>query len=140
MFCYEVIPNKYLIHKKQKRHINHYKQKTYNCDAIKLSHNFSTKSNEIKKSYQSFSQRGGGGVRGPLSMDQVPPVFFLFLGPKCAKENWGPFQSGSFSAVSTISVKISSFFGKKLKNCIRSWCQLNIELDIFLFQMKVIFL
>ena len=66
---------------------------------------------------------GGGGVGyGDLSADQVPPVFFDSWDPKCAKKNWGPFQSGSFSAVSTINVKISSFFEKKKKNCIRSWC------------------
>ena len=62
------------------------------------------------------------GVRGPLFGPGPPPVFFDSWDLKCAKKIGGPFQSGSFSAVSTINVKISSFFGKKLKNCIRSWC------------------
>ena len=65
------------------------------------------------------SPRGGGGTGSSLRT-RSPPFFFDSWDPKCAKKIGGPFQSGSFSAVSTINVKISSFFG--IKNCIRSWC------------------
>ena len=42
---------------------------------------------------------------GVFSPDQVPPPFFSILGdPKCVKKIGGPFQIGSFSAVSTINV------------------------------------
>ena len=69
------------------------------------------------------------------------PWFFDQLYLEIEEKAEEPYFRLRFWTPEPFKVKLSFTFTSSLKICIRSWCWLNIiELDIFLYQMKALFL
>ena len=73
--------------------------------------------------------------------DKGSPSFFDQIYLEIEENSGEPYFRLRFWTPEPFKEKLSFTLTSSLKICIRSWCLLNIiELDIFLYQMKALFL